>query len=258
MKSIWTGDIGFGLVSISVKLYSATQKSELDFDMLDKHNNSNIRYKRVNEATGKEVEWEDIVKGYDLDGKYIILNDEDFEKASPENTRRLEIMEFVEEKEIDSIYFEKPYYIEPTKSGSKPYALFREALKKSKKAGICTFVLRNKEHLGIIKTIDNILVLNQIRFEEEIRSSKDLNIPNSVKIPGSQLKMANTLIDQMTKSFDIRQYKDTYTGKLLKYIKAKAKGKKTTSKKMHVIHKRSDDLMEQLKASLENKRKKTS
>lgn len=258
MKSIWTGDIGFGLVSIAVKLYSATQASELDFDMLDKHNKANIRYKRVNKSTGKEVDWDDIVKGYDLDGKYIILNDEDFEKASPENTKRLEILEFVEEKEIDSIYFEKPYYIEPTKSGSKPYALFREALKKSKKAGLCTFVLRNKEHLAIIKPMDNVLVLNQIRFQEEIRKTTDLNIPKATKIPANQLKMANTLIDQMTQPFDIRQYKDTYTGKLLKYIKAKAKGKKTTSKKMHVVHKRSDDLMEQLKASLENKRKKTS
>lgn len=257
MKSIWTGDIGFGLVTIPIKLYSATQKSELDFDMLDKKDHSNIRYKRVNEKTGKEVDWDDIVKGYELDGKYIIMKDEDFEKASPENDKRLEISEFVEEKEIDSMYFEKPYYIEPTKSGAKPYALFRKALSKSKKAGLCTYVLRNKEHLGLIKVIDDVLVLNQLRFPEEIRSSKDLNIPKVTKIPANQLKMADTLIDQMTESFDISQYKDTYSKKLLKYIKARSKGKKSESPKMHVAHKRSDDLMEQLKASLK-KQKKTS
>lgn len=257
MKSIWTGDIGFGLVTIPIKLYSATEDSELDFDMLDRRDHSNIRYKRVNEETGKEVDWDDIVKGYKLDGKYIILKDEDFEKASPGNDKRLEISEFVEEKEIDSMYFEKPYYIEPTRSGAKPYALFRESLSKSKKAGLCTYVFRNKEHPGLIKVIDEVLVLIQLRFPEEIRSTNDLNIPKATKIPANQLKMADTLIDQMTEKFDISKYKDTYSKKLLKYIKAKSKGKKSEASKMHVVHKRSDDLMKQLKDSLK-KRKKTS
>lgn len=258
MKSIWTGDIGFGLVTIPIKLYSATQNSELDLDMLDKRNNANIKYKRVNEQTGKEVEWDDIVKGYELDGKYIILSDKDFENASPENTKRLEITEFLDEDEIDSIYFERPYYIEPTKRGAKPYGLFREALKKSKKAGLCTFVLRNKEHLGLLKVMDNVIVLNQIRFQEEIRSPDELNIPKKETIPTNQLKMANTLIQEMTGKFDIGQYKDTYTDKLLKYIKQKAKGGKVKPTKMRVLPKNTDDLMEQLKASLETKRKKTS
>lgn len=258
MKAIWTGDIGFGLVSIPVKLYSASQRSELNLDMLDKKDKSHIKYKRVNEETGKEVEWNDIVKGYELDGRYIILDDKDFERASPEKTKRIEIMEFVDVKEIDSIYFETPYYLEPAKNGAKPYALFREALTKTNKAGIGTFVLRSKEQLGVIKVMDNALVLNKIRFAEEIRDTKELNIPKESKLPQNQIKMAVTLINEMTDSFDISKYKDTYSAELMKIIKAKAKGKKPETPKMEVVHKKSEDLMDQLKESLKARHKKIS
>ncbi len=257
MRSIWTGDIGFGLVTIPVKLYSATQRSELDLDMLDKKDKANIKYKRVNADTGKEVDWEDIVKGFEIDGRYIILTDKDFENASPENSKRLEIITFIDENEVDSIYFERPYYIEPAKSGAKPYALLRKALQSEKKAGVCTFVLRNKEHLGLIKVREDVLILNQLRFQEEIRKSNDLDLPGNKKIPTNQLKMAKTLINDMTEDFNIANYKDEYSSKLLKYIKQKANGKEPAKSKMRVVHKRSDDLMEQLKASLK-KRKKTS
>jgi DNA end-binding protein Ku len=258
MRSIWTGDIGFGLVSIPIKLYSATQKSELNFDMLDKRDHSNIRYKRVNAETGKEVEWADIVKGYDMDGTYVVLTDKDFENASPEKTKRIEVLEFVNEEEVDSIYFEMPYYTEPTKSGSKPYALLREALKKTKKAGLSTYVLRNKEHLGLIKVVNDVILLHQIRFQEEIRSTSDLNLPKETDLPAAQVKMAVTLIEQMAAKFDLSQFKDTYTEQLLKYIKARAKGKSPAQTKMKVAHKKSEDLLEQLKASLKVSRKKTS
>jgi DNA end-binding protein Ku len=258
MRSIWTGDIGFGLVTIPIKLYSATQRSELNFDMLDKRDQSNIRYKRVNAETGKEVEWADIVKGYELDGKYVVLTEKDFENASPEKTKRIEVLEFVNEDEVDSLYFEIPYYTEPTKSGSKPYALLREALKKTKKAGLSTYVLRNKEHLGLIKVVNNVILLHQIRFQEEIRNTSELNIPKEQNLPAAQVKMAITLIEQMTAKFDLGGFKDTYTEQLLKYIKARAKGKKPIQPKMEVAHKKSEDLMEQLKASLKVRQKKTS
>ena len=130
MRSIWSGAIGFGLVNIPVKLFSATQQSDLDLDMLDKKDHSNIRFKRVNEKTGKEVAWENIVRGYNPDGQYVILSDEDFKKASPEKTKIIEIAEFVDEEKIDSIYFETPYYLEPQKAGVKAYGLLRDALKK--------------------------------------------------------------------------------------------------------------------------------
>ncbi|GAA4313772.1 Ku protein [Compostibacter hankyongensis] len=258
MKSIWTGDIGFGLVSIPVKLYSATQGSELDFDLLDKSDHARIRYMRVNEDTGKEVEWEDIVRAYDLNGKYIVLTPKDFENASPEKTKRIEIMEFVDESEIDSIYYETPYYVEPEKKGQKPYLLLREALRKTKKAGLGTYVLRNREHLCVIKVVNDLIVLNRIRFEEEIRNPEEVNAPVAKKINPGELKMAVTLIEQMTGDFKIGNYKDTYSAELLKVIKAKARGKKTTAPKLKVVHKRTDNLMEQLKASLGKKRRKTS
>src|ERR1700730_7347214 len=153
MKSIWTGAIGFGLVNIPVKLYSATKEHEIDLDMLDKKDHSHIRYQRINENTGKEVAWENIVKGYKYDDRYIVLTDEDFAKASPEKSKTIEIFEFVREQEIDSLFFETPYYLEPQKSGEKAYVLLREALKKSAKVGLGNYVLRNKENICIIKQV---------------------------------------------------------------------------------------------------------
>lgn len=258
MKSVWSGDIGFGLVNIPVKLYSATQGSELDLDLIDRHNHSHIRYKRVNEDTGKEVAWEDIVKGYDLDGRYVILTDHDFENAMPEKTKRIEITSFVNEDEIDSIYFETPYYVVPEKNGFVPYELLKEALQKTKKAGLGTYVFRNKEHLGVLKTTDDLILLQQIRFQEEIRDVKELKLTKKGKIQTGQLKIAVSLIEQMTDTFDVSQYKDTYSAQLLKLIKAKARGKKSTKPKMKVVGKKSDDLMTQLKKSLNVKQKRTS
>lgn len=258
MRSIWSGAIGFGLVNIPVKLFSAVQQSDLDLDMLDKKDHSNIRFKRVNEKTGKEVAWENIVRGYNLDGQYVILSDEDFKKASPEKTKIIEIAEFVDEEKIDSIYFETPYYLEPQKAGVKAYGLLRDALKKTGKTGLASFVLRTKESLGLIKPIDNILTLQKIRYEQEIRKPEGLEIPDSESKP-AELKMAIALIDQLSSpKFDISKYKDTYSDELMKLIEAKAKGKKIPVPTMRVVHSKSKDLMEQLKASLETKKKKAS
>ena len=257
MRSLWTGAIGFGLVNIPVKLFSATQQSDLDLDMLDKKDHSNIRFKRVNEKTGKEVPWANIVRAYNYEGNYVVLDDEDFKKASPEKTKMIEIAEFVEEKEIDSIYYETPYYLEPAKGGEKAYILLRDALKKTGKTGLSTFVLRTKESLGLIKPSGKILMLQKIRYAEEIRATEDLTIPDSAPKP-AEIKMAITLIHQLSGKFDISKFKDTYSSELMKLIEAKAKGKKLPSPTMKVVHSTSKDLMEQLKASLETKRKKAS
>ncbi|HEY6976009.1 MAG TPA: Ku protein [Chitinophagaceae bacterium] len=258
MRSIWSGAIGFGLVTIPVKLYSATEESSLNLDMLDKKDQAHIRFKRVNENTGKEVEWENIIKAYDYEGKYIVLTDKDFESASPEKSKYIDIFQFVKEEEIDSIYFEKPYYVEPDKTGSRPYALLREALKKAGMAGVGSFVMRNKEHLAVIKVYENVIVLNMIRYEQEIRAYKELKIPDASEAKATELKMALELIKQMTEPFDISQYKDTYTEQLMKLIKARAKGGKPATPKLKVVHKQTEDLMEQLKASLTTKKKKAS
>jgi DNA end-binding protein Ku len=260
MRPLWTGAIGFGLVNIPVKLFSATQGSELDLDMLDKKDHANIKFLRVNEKTGKEVTWKNIVKGYMLNNKYVILDEEDFAKANAVKTKTIEISDFVLEKEIDSIYFETPYYLAPEKSGTRAYVLLREALQKTGKAAVATFVMRNKEGLAILRAAGDVIVLNRIRFAEEIRDVKELGVPAKATVKPAELKMAVSLIEQLSGKFNIAKYKDTYTSELLKLIKAKAKAKggKLPVTHMKVVHSKTQDLMSQLKASLGGKRKKAS
>jgi DNA end-binding protein Ku len=258
MRPIWTGAIGFGLVNIPVKLYSATETSNLNFDMLDKKDHSNIKYLRINEKTGKEVTWENIVKGYKLNNDYVVLDDKDFEAASAKKTKIIEISDFVKEDEISSLYYETPYYLEPDKSGTRPYELLRQALLKTKKVGVASFVMRSKESLAILRADSDVIVLNRIRFEEEIRDTDELILPKNTTVKPAELKMAISLIDQLTAKFDISKYKDTYNDELLKLIKAKAGGKKIKVPQMKIVHSKTKDLMEQLKASLDVKRKKAS
>ena len=250
MKAIWKGAISFGLVNIPVKLYSATEQSNLDLDMVDNRDMSHIRFKRINEDTGKEVTWENIAKAYKLNDNYIMLEPEDFEAVAPEKSKIININHFVDEKEIDTIYFENSYYVEPEKSGMKAYALLREALEKSKKVGIAQFVMRTSETLTVLKPKGDILVLSKIRFSQEIRGTEDFKLPSKTVVKPSELKIALSLIKEYTDAFNIEKFKDEYAAGLLKVIKAKAKGKKPTKQKMKVVHSKSKDLMAQLKASL--------
>ncbi|WP_185288534.1 Ku protein [Chryseobacterium lactis] len=258
MKAIWNGAIGFGLVNIPVKIYSATETSKLDLDMLDKSDFSNIRFKRVNENTGKEVKWENIVKGYLMDDKYIILDEEDYEAASPEKTKILSIDQFVKEAEVDSIYFETPYYLEPQKNGESAYRLLLKALEETQMVGVGTFVLRESETIGMIRPYnDDILVLNRLRFNQEIRHYSDLKIPAHKAPKPAELKMAINLIEQLSQNFDPAMYKDTYSEDLMKIIKKKAKGKVLkTTKAPPVKEGKVIDLMAQLKASLNTSKSK--
>ncbi|WP_432221059.1 Ku protein [Flavobacterium sp. TMP13] len=255
MRSIWTGSISFGLINIPVKLFSAVQTSTLDLDMLDKKDHANIKFKRINENTGKEVSYADIVKGYKIEDKYVVLDDEDFEEAAAVKSKTIDILSFALEKEIDSLYYEQPYYLEPDKGAAKAYALLRDAMEKTGKVGVTSFVLRNKEALAILKPYKNVIVLNRIRFEQEIRDTKDLKLPAiSKKTTAKELDMANQLVEQLTEKFDISAYKDDYSKNLLAIIKNKSKGKKAIAPKLEVVHKQNDDLMEMLKASLEKKK----
>ena len=258
MRPLWTGAIGFGLVNIPVKLYSATESSNIDLDMLDKKDHANIKYMRVNEKTGKEVKWANIVKGHLIGNKYVVLDEKDFEKANAVKTKLIDISDFVDASEINSVYYDTPYYLVPEKSGVRPYALLREALLKTKKAGLSSFVMRNKEHLAILRAQDDVIILNQIRFAEEIRTTKELDLPAKSAVKPAELKMAISLIDQLSGKFNIEKYKDTYNAALMKVINAKAKGKQTPVPHLKVVHSKSKDLMEQLKESLSTKRKKAS
>jgi len=256
MKSIWNGTLGFGLVNIPIKMYSASENRTIELDMLDSKDHSRIRYQRVNEKSGKEVEWKDIVKGFKIEDKYVILEEEDFVQANAKKSKVVEIEAFVDETDVADMLFKKPYFLEPQKEGGKAYNLLRDALKKTKKLGLATFVMRQKENLSLIGVYKDVLVLHVIRFSDEIRNPSDIKISSS-KATKKEVDMAESLIKQYSEKFDLSKYKDQYTTELMKVIKAKSKGKKAVLKKFEPENTPSKDLMAQLKASLQ-KRKKAS
>jgi len=227
MRPVWKGSIAFGLVNIPVRLYPATDSQSLASHMLYKKDLSRIRFQRVAESTGKEVSAEEIVRGYEVDkDQYVILSDDELANVAPEKSTSIEIQEFVVESDISSLYFEKPYYLEPDKGAGKAYALLREALAKSGKVGIAQFVLRNRESLCVLKPQGNGLVLNALRFAAEIRSMDELSLPSQEKLSASEVSLATKLIEGMAGKFDPATYKDTYTEEVQKLIEAKAKGEK--------------------------------
>lgn len=252
MRSMWTGSIGFGLVNIPVRMYVATEESNISFVQLDKKTHSRVKYKKVSELSGKELNQEDIAKAYQIGEDYVIVDDADFEKAAPEKIDHLEISQFINEKEIDAVYYEKSYYLEPDKMGAKAYVLLRDALKKEGKAALGPLVYHNKEWVCLIKVLRNVLVLHRLRFSDEIRSEAGLTIPD-IAVKADELKMASMLIAQLTRPFKPEDYRDTYSEKLLKVIEAKARGK-ATGKPLKVVHNATtSDLMDKLKASLKTK-----
>ena len=256
MRAIWSGSISFGLVNIPVKLYSGSESSTLELDMLRKKDLCPIKYLRVCKTDGKEVPYDEIVKGYEYsDGEYVVLTDKDFENASQEKTHLIDILDFVDEREIDTRYFEKPYYLEPDKTGPKAYALLREALKKSGKVGIASYVLRNRGSLGVVKALDDLLVLNEIRFQDEIRNPSVLKLPSGENLRAQEVELALSLIDQLTTRFEPAKYRDAYLDDLKKVIEEKAQGKEPKPAEKPAKPGKVVDMMELLKESLKQKRK---
>jgi DNA end-binding protein Ku len=261
MKSIWKGSIAFGLVNIPVRLYSATESQSLASHLLYKKDLSRVRYQRVAESTGKEIPADQIVKGYEVEkDKYVIVSDEEFRGVAPEKSEAIEIQEFVNEAEISSLYFEKPYYLEPDKGAGKAFVLLREALLKTGKVGVAQFVLRNRDSLCVLKPHGPGLVLNALRFASEIRSMEDLSIPSSEKTSPGELSLAIKLVEGMAASFDPAKYKDTYTDEVQKLIEAKAKGQKREAPALKAPKDNVIDLVAALQESLGSvkKRKKRS
>jgi Ku protein, prokaryotic len=254
MRSIWKGSIGFGLVSIPVKLYSAVQTSSLDFDMLDSRDHSRIRYQRVNEHTHKEVPYDKIVKGYKMGDDYVVMEDHDFEDAAPEKSKVITIESFVDVDDVNPMFYETSYYTEPDTKNNKAYALLLQALIKSKKAGLARFVLRSTESLCIVHPVKNVLVVTRIRFGQQIRDTEDLSVPDKVDISKKELDMGLALIEQYAEKFDVSKFKDEYNAQLLEIIKAKSKGKRATVKKLKPQKTSSTDLYDQLMDSLKVKK----
>lgn len=226
MRAIWSGALSFGLINIGVRVYSASEERALKFRMLDKHGHCPVSYAKVCRDTGKEIKFEDIVKGYEYQkGDYVILTDEDFKKAAPKKTKTIDIISFTDEGEIPSKQIDKPYFIEPDKKAEKAYVLLREALKRSKKVGLARYVLKDKEHMGIIKPEGKALLLIQLRFQDELREPDDLHLPDKADYTKKELDIALMLIKQLEDHYDASAYKDTYTDKIMKVIEKKAKGK---------------------------------
>ncbi len=233
MRAIWKGSISFSLVNIPISLYPATRREELKFRLLRRSDLSPVNYKRVAEADGKEVPWEEIVKGYEYEkGRFIVLKEEDFKRADIEATQSVDIVEFVTLEEIDPVFFDKPYYLEPDKKGAKAYALLLQSLKKNNKVGIAKVVIKTRQHLAAVKPEKNALVLELMHFAEELVPTSSLQVPGHVEIGQKEMDMASELVGRMTGKWEPEKYKDEYKHKLLHLIEQKVEsGGKTPAVK---------------------------
>jgi len=259
LKPLWEGAISFGLILIPVKLYKATDEQKPVFHLVREKDLCPITYTRVCKYTGEEVPYSEIARGYQYQqGSQVILHDDDFRQAYKKRSENIEIISFVNEAEIDTKYFEQPYYIEPQKGASKVYALLNEALKKTKKAGIATYVFHNIQHLGVLKSSQDMLMLNQIRFESDFRQTKDLNIPALEGLSQKEIDIAIMLIEQLSAPFEPSGYNDTYRDEIAKMIDEKIKTGKVNPIEKAQPERPAEviDLLEKLKSSLEEAKKK--
>jgi DNA end-binding protein Ku len=227
-RGLWKGAISFGLVNVPVELHSVEKRSsELDLTMLDKRDLAPVGYKRYNKSTGEDVPWAEIVKGYEYDDdKYVVLSDEDFRRANVEASRTVEIQAFVDLKEIQPLFFETPYYLAPGKRGEKAYALLRDAMKKSGKAGIATVVIRTRQYLAAVIPQDELLLMDTLRYADELKAPEELGVANGAlhhKVSPKEIDMALRLIDDMSEKWQPGKFKDTYRDELLARIREKVK-----------------------------------
>lgn len=231
-RSLWKGAISFGLVHIPVDLHSAVQDHDLDLTMLDRRDFSPIGFKRYNKSTGKEVAWDDIIKGYEYqEGEYVVLSDEDLKQANVEATQTIDILSFVPAEDIPLTYYDTPYYLTPGRGGDKVYALLRETLRKADRVAIATVVIRVRQHLCALLCEGDSIILNTLRFPDEIKETEDLKLPGrslkSAGITDKEIQMALALVDGMTEEWEPSQYHDTYREDVLELVKRKIKAKQT-------------------------------
>ena len=233
-RALWKGAISFGLVHIPVELYSAVQQHDLDLTMLDRRDFSPIGFKRYNKHTGKEVSWDNIVKGYEYeDNEYVVLTDEDLRRANVEATQTVDIQAFVDAADVPLSYYEQPYYLAPARGGAKVYALLRETLRKAGKIAIATVVIRTKQHLCALVCIEDMIVLDTLRFSNELRSTEELKLPprtlKAAGISDKELQMALSLVEGMSETWKPERYHDTYRDDVMVLVKKKVKAGQTKS-----------------------------
>ena len=231
-RPVWRGAISFGLVHIPVVLSSAENRNSFDLTMLDRRNMKPVGFKRYNKETEKEVEWDDIVKGYEYEKeRYVVLTEEDFKRANIEATQTVDIVTFVDAEEVAPAYFETPYYLAPDKRGEKGYALLRETLKATNKIAIATVVIRTRQYLAALIPSDDVIVLNTLRYKNELKSAKDLDVPSgnlrASGVSSREIEMARKLVDEMTDRWKPDRYRDTYHDDLMKLIDKRIKAGET-------------------------------
>ena len=223
-RVLWKGAISFGLVHVPVSLYPAARSEGISFDMIDKRDFSPVGYRRYNKRTGEEISRENIVKGYEYEkGEYVVVTEEDFKQANVEATQTVDIVAFVDAASVAPYYYDTPYYLEPGKRGEKGYALLREVLRKTGRVGIANVVIRSKQHLAALIPLERMLLMNTLRFANEIRSMEDLNLPAEGKagISDKEIAMAERLVEDMSEEWKPEQFKDTYTSDLMAQIEKK-------------------------------------
>jgi DNA end-binding protein Ku len=254
-RSIWKGSLAFGLVNIPIELYSATRDHRPKFRLLHAKDEAPVRYERVCQSEGKPVAWEDLVKGYEYEkGQFVVMTKDDFKTAALEQTKTIDILDFVAPDEIDERYFETPYYLLPAKGADRAYALLREAIRESGRIGIAKIILRDAQHLAAVEAIGDAMVLTMMRFADELADLEDFTFPKAEGIRPPEMKMALQLIGSLESKWEPEKYTDEYKTNLMKVIDAKLKGRKPRLQERErpqsadVV-----DLMARLRASLESK-----
>ncbi|MEO3805748.1 Ku protein [Nonomuraea sp. B1E8] len=256
MRSIWKGAISFGLVTIPVKLYSATEQKDVTFHQVHREDGGRIRYKRVCTVDGEEVPYADIAKGYELaTGEVVVLTDEDFEDLPLSSSRRIDVLQFAPADQIDPIYFAKSYYLEPDAQGAKPYVLLRDALESSGQVAVVKVALRQRESLATLRVRDGIFVLETMLWPDEIRTPDFPFLEEDIEVRAQELKMAESLITTMESDFDPSEYHDTYREALQQVIEAKVAGKEVVAAREEEEAGPAVDLMAALRASVEAAKK---
>lgn len=260
MRPVWKGSISFGLVSIPVALLNASRQEELKFRLLRSGDLSPVNYKRVAQADGKEVPWAKIVKGYEYEkGRFVVLKDEDFKRVDLEATDTIDIVDFVDFGEINPVYFYKPYYLEPQRGGGPAYGLLREVLARTNKVGIAKVIIRTRQHLAAVKANGPLLVLDLMRFEDELVAPSAVKLSPAKKVGAREVKMATTLVNEMSEKWNPRRYTDDYRSALLKLIEKKIKsgGKELPKKQPDRTATNVVDLLAVLQESLTGTQKET-